>query len=641
MLSSGKNADQIVTAIVNDTTGVAQKNFTKFANQISKDILDVIKTKQTPNEILDNLKKRASDNYQIAKNELSSFAKGKTTQISTEELDSIKKEFLGSVAFGLEAKDYSVARIFNFIDKELAGKELSFDDLDTFRAKFNTATQNIWKQKGMTYDNKAVINSLRSSINEAIKRVLDDDTAYAFYSKYKQDYSEFAKLRDTDQIRNMLKLDGSKEETDRVIKLINERGSAYDSLTKQITADELSDLENGIIKNFMDINTAHSKEGVKDVNAFVDFRALSNQLDEIEFKSETAKAIKKKVDELSRTRGSVYDIITHLNVNSLNKPLSVGSSLSNSLLGSAQVTFINQFKKMLWKYVPKLGDSSALQYHLQQAVKYMKASDNADFKNTLLKEIYNGNKNGENSLKVIKDLIAFANEMGRVLKSDIKLSNDELQSTVNFILKGDGFVTYPQTATKKEAEAKLTRQRNEIEKHYNIKPIKEFGTNYAEFYHDGSNAIQKLLAEKQGQVAGAFEKEGKDITLVWGIEGTSHSDGYGLAKIAKYHPEAIDKLDNIISKGEFYKDEKGRLNIRYNDDIVGLRENWLGNETAPWIISSYTKKVETSKGVNSASSITPSKENYSFTTQHSNIISQTTDNINPANQALKELKDKK
>ncbi|CUU76627.1 Uncharacterised protein [Campylobacter hyointestinalis] len=183
--------------------------------------------------------------------------------------------------------------------------------------------------------------------------------------------------------------------------------------------------------------------------------------------------------------------------------------------------------------------------------------------------------------------------------------------------------------------------RKRIEKHYNIKPIKEFGTNYAEFYHDGSNAIQKLLVEKQGQVAGAFEKEGKDITLVWGIEGTSHSDGYGLAKIAKYHPEAIDKLDNIISKGEFYKDEKGRLNIRYNDDIVGLRENWLGNETAPWIISSYTKKVETSKGVNSASSITPSKENYSFTTQHSNIISQTTDNINPANQALKELKDKK
>ncbi|OCR84680.1 hypothetical protein [Campylobacter fetus] len=170
----------------------------------------------------------------------------------------------------------------------------------------------------------------------------------------------------------------------------------------------------------------------------------------------------------------------------------------------------------------------------------------------------------------------------------------------------------------------VSNARLAMEKEANITPIKEFGTNYAEFYHDGSNAIKKLLIEKQGQVAGAFEKEGKDITLVWGIEGTSHSDGYGLSKIAKYHPEAVDNLDNIISKGEFYKDEKGRLNIKYNDDIVGLRENWLGNETVPWIISSYTKKAETSKGFNSASSITPSKENYSFTTQHNNIIPQNT-----------------
>ncbi len=175
----------------------------------------------------------------------------------------------------------------------------------------------------------------------------------------------------------------------------------------------------------------------------------------------------------------------------------------------------------------------------------------------------------------------------------------------------------------------LQENRRGLEKILNINPIKEFGTNYAEFYHDGSNAIKKLLVEKQGQVAGAFNKDGKDITLVLGIEGTSHSDGYGLAKIAKYHPEAVDKLDNIISKGEFYKDEKGRLNIKYNDDIVGLRENWLGNETAPWIISSYTKKVETSKGINSASSITPSKENYSFTTQHNNIIPQNTKEVNP------------
>ena len=39
--------------------------------------------------------------------------------------------------------------------------------------------------------------------------------------------------------------------------------------------------------------------------------------------------------------------------------------------------------------------------------------------------------------------------------------------------------------------------REDIEILYNIKPIKEFGTNYAEHYHSGESAIQKLLAEAQ------------------------------------------------------------------------------------------------------------------------------------------------
>ncbi|WP_250322475.1 hypothetical protein [Campylobacter lari] len=59
--------------------------------------------------------------------------------------------------------------------------------------------------------------------------------------------------------------------------------------------------------------------------------------------------------------------------------------------------------------------------------------------------------------------------------------------------------------------------RSKIENELNIKPLKEFGKNYAEYYHDGKGALQKLLIEKQGQVAGAFHrKDLGDIDLVWG-----------------------------------------------------------------------------------------------------------------------------
>ena len=47
--------------------------------------------------------------------------------------------------------------------------------------------------------------------------------------------------------------------------------------------------------------------------------------------------------------------------------------------------------------------------------------------------------------------------------------------------------------------------------------IKEFGENYQQFYHKGSEAIEHLLQKRSGQVAGAFYREDLgDITLVWG-----------------------------------------------------------------------------------------------------------------------------
>lgn len=134
--------------------------------------------------------------------------------------------------------------------------------------------------------------------------------------------------------------------------------------------------------------------------------------------------------------------------------------------------------------------------------------------------------------------------------------------------------------------------RGKIEKELNINPLKEFGKNYAEYYHDGKGALQKLLIEKQGQVAGAFHrKDLGDIDLVWGVEGSSRSDGYGLSKIVKYHNEVLHQIDDIINEGELKRDNKGRLNIEYKNSIIGLRDNWKGEKNKNhWIITSYSKR---------------------------------------------------
>ncbi|MCI7410378.1 MAG: hypothetical protein MSS67_01485, partial [Helicobacter bilis] len=149
--------------------------------------------------------------------------------------------------------------------------------------------------------------------------------------------------------------------------------------------------------------------------------------------------------------------------------------------------------------------------------------------------------------------------------------------------------------------------REDIEILYDIKPIKEFGTNYAEHYHSGESAIQKLINEAQahkesgakgeykGQVAGAFHrKELGDIDLVWGeVKGKGkNAKGYGLAK--------------IIQDGEVVKTHNG-YNITLGDYKVGLNIGWNENGIKigenKWVVTAFdNSKLQSEKqGSNSVS----------------------------------------
>ena len=153
----------------------------------------------------------------------------------------------------------------------------------------------------------------------------------------------------------------------------------------------------------------------------------------------------------------------------------------------------------------------------------------------------------------------------------------------------------------------LRKNRLRIEQSLNIKPLAEFGENYAEHYHSGESAIAKLLNEKQGQVSGAFyRKELGDIDLVWGeVTDLEKHKGYGLAHILDKRKaefmqqglseaeaeakamELINNIPNIISKGKIIKDEKGRFRIELDNQILGIKDNWHGTPTNKWIITTY------------------------------------------------------
>ncbi|EPV9359211.1 PBECR2 nuclease fold domain-containing protein [Campylobacter upsaliensis] len=137
-------------------------------------------------------------------------------------------------------------------------------------------------------------------------------------------------------------------------------------------------------------------------------------------------------------------------------------------------------------------------------------------------------------------------------------------------------------------ERHLPFAREEFQKLFNITPLEEFGTNYAEFYRDGKGAVEKLLAEKQGQVAGAFYKEGLgEIDLVWGDE------NFGLRHIIDKHGDEFEdiaaELDEIIAKGVLEKGEH-RYFIKHNDYKGMIALDYKGKESNAWILTLYKDK---------------------------------------------------
>lgn len=124
--------------------------------------------------------------------------------------------------------------------------------------------------------------------------------------------------------------------------------------------------------------------------------------------------------------------------------------------------------------------------------------------------------------------------------------------------------------------------RSEIEKLNGITPIKEFGENYAEFYHNGKGAIQKLLKEKKGQVAGAFYREDiGDVTLPWGevFRKGEKIKGYGVAKIIEKHgKEILNKLPKIFETGNLIKQNDVHYRIESGNYVVGLSSEFKGEK---------------------------------------------------------------
>ncbi|WP_104761749.1 DUF3519 domain-containing protein [Helicobacter cetorum] len=169
-------------------------------------------------------------------------------------------------------------------------------------------------------------------------------------------------------------------------------------------------------------------------------------------------------------------------------------------------------------------------------------------------------------------------------------------------------------------------------------PLKEFGTNYAEFALKPHDALNKLLEERNGQVAGAMYRDDLGgIDFVWGKGGKS---GYGLEHILErrekqaldnglskeqakeYALNVVKSIAEILEKGEKV-DNKGRMAIDYKHMRVGLHNEWENQKLKNhWVVSSFEKDEN-------GLAFSPLAQDYKVKDTDLNSLDNSTTNLSP------------
>ncbi|UOR28446.1 DUF3519 domain-containing protein [Helicobacter pylori] len=141
----------------------------------------------------------------------------------------------------------------------------------------------------------------------------------------------------------------------------------------------------------------------------------------------------------------------------------------------------------------------------------------------------------------------------------------------------------------KQASAELSKKAIDLE--HATTPLKEFGKNYPEFALKPKEALEKLLQEKNGQVAGAaFRDDLGGIDFVWGNKdyGLEHilkkreeqntRLGLNAEQIKERTDELIKEIPNILQKGLKEEDKPGYAAIILNNSKVLLSKFKGDNE---------------------------------------------------------------
>lgn len=117
-----------------------------------------------------------------------------------------------------------------------------------------------------------------------------------------------------------------------------------------------------------------------------------------------------------------------------------------------------------------------------------------------------------------------------------------------------------------------------------------FGPILTQYKGDAQGAINALTELQDGEAVAALNHpDVGDIDLVWGKAGTQESNGFGLAKLVKWHPEVLADLQAVVSSLKVVERSKNRIQLESANHKAAVRLEWDG-QVKHWLLTAFEKK---------------------------------------------------
>ncbi len=594
--SQAKKQEAFIQAIRSDETGntiaflseaansspIANANLKKILNKTTENLKNSLRRFDLKDyevkSIFDNLEQGTKESYEKALDGVI----GKLYDSSYK--TNLRESIQDTTAFETFVKDLreqgkfdpTANSFLNQVEKNIYNPNgVTYEQLRNARQMINAYERNVKDPSTLGYIKKISAQFLREDIDKGIENILKQNTqAYEKLSDLnKTAISDYKNMKQTLELVDSAKIrdrEITKEKAiENLMQVVQAQGekdlSNYAVLTKGLSEKDKEKLELSMLNALLEKSTKQG-ENLKVFDSTHFFNKLNEFKNEV-FTTPKAKQyidIAKGFDNLFRNDATIARKINYTTTKDVKSPLA--TSLEGALNQKITQRLVSNIMRNIptthiFKKLDELSGGAALKYHIQRALE--RSHTVSDF-----------TKNLELSAKNSK----FSNATMRKI--------EEITQGV------------------KSAKENITKQEEALQDA--LTPLKEFGKNYPEFVLKPKEALEKLLQEKNGQVAGAaFRDDLGGIDFVWGKDG---KDGYGLAHILEKREkqytrlglnaeqikertdELVKSIPEVIENGKVLKDDLGRVSVELNDVKVGLANQWFDNDLKNHlIVTSYER----------------------------------------------------